>query len=80
MDLKTRKLSFIEKFLQIQNEDIIYQLEQLLKDRNAELHEENLAPMSMEQFNADIDQSLEDSVKDRVISAAELKEEVKKWY
>ncbi len=79
MDLQTRKLSFIQEFLRIQNEDIISGLEKMLKNRKAELYEENLKPMSMEQFNADIDQSLEDSANDRVISARDLKEEIKKW-
>lgn len=79
MDLQTRKLSFIQEFLRIQNEDIISGLEKMLKKKKAELYEENLKPMSMEQFNADIDQSLEDSANDRIISAKDLKEEVKKW-
>jgi hypothetical protein len=79
MDLQTRKLTFIQEFLRIQNEDIITGLEKMLKKRRAELYEKNLKPMSMEQFNADIDKSLEDSANDRVISARDLKEEIKKW-
>lgn len=79
MDLQTRKLSFIQEFIRIQNEDIISGFEKMLKKRKAELYEQNLKPMSMEQFNADIDQSLEDSANDRVISAKDLKEEIKKW-
>jgi hypothetical protein len=79
MDLQTRKLTFIQEFLRIQNEDIISGLEKMLKKRRAELYEKNLKPMSMEQFNADIDQSLKDSENDRVISARDLKEEIKKW-
>lgn len=79
MDLQTRKLTFIQEFIRIQNEDIISGLEKMLKKRKAELYEENLKPMSIEQFNADIDRSLEDSANDRVISARDLKEEVKKW-
>jgi len=79
MDLQTRKLTFIQEFLRIQNEEIISGLEKMLKNRRAELYEQNLKPMSMEQFNADIDQALDDSVNDRVISAKDLKEEIKKW-
>ena len=51
----------------------------MLKKRKAELYAKNLKPMSMEQFNTDIDQSLEDSENDRVISTRDLKEEVQKW-
>ncbi len=79
MDLQNRELPFIQEFLRIQNEDIISGLEKMLKKYRAELYEKNLKPMSMEQFNADIDKSLEDSANDRVISARDLKEEIKKW-
>lgn len=79
MDLQTRKLTFIQEFLRIQNEDIISGLEKMLKKSRAELYEKNLKPMSMKQINADIDHSLEDSSNDRVISARDLKEEIKKW-
>lgn len=79
MDLQTRKITFIQEFLRIQNEDIISGLEKMLKKRKAELYDENLKPMSIAQFNTDIDQSLEDSENDRVISAKDLKAEIKKW-
>lgn len=79
MDLQTRKLTFIQEFLRIQNEGIISGLEKMLKKHRTELYEKNLKPMSMEQINADIDQSLEDSSNERVISARDLKEEIKKW-
>lgn len=79
MDLQTRKLSFIQEFLRIQDEDILSELEKMLKNRRAEVYEKNLKTMSMEQFNSDIDKSLEDSSNDRVISAKDLKEEIKKW-
>ena len=79
MDLQTRKLSFIQEFLRIQNEDIISGLEKMLKDRKAEEYERDLKPMSIEQFEANIIESLEDSANNRIISARNLKEEVKKW-
>jgi len=79
MDLQTRKLSFIQEFIRIQNEDIIIGLEKMLKKQKAEFYEKSLEPMSMEQFNTDIDQSLADSANDRVTNARDLKEEIKKW-
>ncbi|WP_339708859.1 hypothetical protein [uncultured Kriegella sp.] len=79
MDLQTRKLTFVQEFLRIQNEEIISALEKILKKRKSKLYEQNLKPMSMEQFNSDIDKSLEDSTNDRIISAKDLKEEIKKW-
>lgn len=81
MDLQTRKLSFIQDFLRVQNEDIISRLEKMLKKGKAKLYEKNLEPMSLETFNSDIDQSLDDSANNRVISSDKLLEEFKlmKW-
>jgi hypothetical protein len=78
MDLQTRKLSFIQEFIRIQNEDIIIGLEKMLKKQKAEFYEKSLKPMSMEQFNTDIYQSLADSANDRMTSARDLKEEIVK--
>lgn len=79
MDLQSRKLSFIQEFLKIQNEDIISGLEFFLKNRKTELFESNLKPMCLKQFNKEIDQALEDSKNGRVISVANLKAKVQKW-
>lgn len=79
MDLEARKLSFIQEIIRIENQDLIEGLEKILLKWKAELYEKNLKPMSIEQFNSDIDKSLEDSKNDRVISAQDLKEEIKKW-
>lgn len=76
MNLETRKLSFIQEFLRIQNEEIVIGLEKLLKQQKSEQYENELKPMDMKQFNDEIDQALNDSENDRVIKATELKE---KW-
>ena len=76
MNLEARKLSFIQEFLRIQNEEIIIGLENLLKKRKSEQYENELKPMDLKQFNNEIDQALNDSENDRVIIASELKE---KW-
>ena len=79
MDLQTRKITFVQEFLRLQNEEIVSGLEDFLRKKKIELFEENLTPMSIEQFNQEIDQSLMDSKEDRVTSAKELKEKVRKW-
>ncbi len=76
MNLDTRKLSFIQEFLLIQNKDLVIEMEQLLMKRKLELLEKGLIPMSTIQFNDEIDLALEDSENDKVIKATELKE---KW-
>ncbi|OOG76179.1 hypothetical protein [Algoriphagus sp. A40] len=79
MDLQTRKLSFIQEFLRIQNEEIISRLEKLLKKSKAEFYDQNQLPKSLETLNSEIDHSMEDSINDRVISSADLLEETKNW-
>jgi hypothetical protein len=79
MNLEARKIEFVQEFLRLESEEIVSGLEEILKKRKAELYEKNLKPMSVEQLNADIDKSIEDSKNDRVISSKDLKAEIKKW-
>lgn len=79
MDLETRKISFVQEFLRLQNEEIVSGLEKLLRKGKAELIEQNLKPMSMEQYNADIDQAMDDSENGRMIKATDLKNKITKW-
>lgn len=79
MDLQTRKLELIQEFLKIQNEDVILRLEKILKIENYKSEQENLKPMTIEQFNSRIDQSMEDSKNGRLIEGKELKTVMDKW-
>ena len=79
MDLEERKISFVQEFLRLQNEDIIIGLEKLLHKKKAEMNEKNFKPMTMKQYNAEIDQAMEDSKNGRMIEAADLKANIKKW-
>jgi len=76
MNIETRKLSFIQEFLRVQNEEIICRLEKLLKKHISEQYINNQKPMDLNQFNNEIDQAMDDSENDRVIKASVLKE---KW-
>ncbi|HET8887120.1 MAG TPA: hypothetical protein VFM70_12295 [Salinimicrobium sp.] len=79
MDLEARKISFVQEFLRLQNEEIVSVLENLLRKRKAELIEKNLKPMSMDEYNSEIDQAMEDSANGRMIKAADLKAKIQKW-
>jgi len=79
MDLQARKKEFIQEFLKLQNEKTVLRFEKLLKKEKKELLEENLKPMTPEQLNQEIDQSLEDSKNDRVIKATDLKAKIREW-
>ena len=73
MNIETRKISFIQEFLRVQNEEIVIGLEKLLREQKSEQYENDLKPMDLKQFNDEIDQALVDSENDRVIKATELK-------
>jgi len=79
MNLETRKISFIQEFLRLQNEEIVSGLEKFLRQRKAELIDEDFKPMTMEQYDAEIDQAMEDSKNGRMIKATELKAKIQKW-
>jgi len=79
MNLETRKLSFIQEFLRLQNEEIVSGLENFLRKRKIEMLENNFKPMSLEQFNKEIDQALDDSKNERIIKASDLKDKIQKW-
>lgn len=79
MDIEARKISFIQEFLRLQNEDIISSLENFLHKKKAELAEENVSPMTEDRFNDEIDISLEDAKNGRIIKATALKDKIKKW-
>ena len=74
MDIKTRKIAFVQEFLKLSSEKKITQLEYVLRT-----NDEHFQPMSMEEFNERIDKSLLDSENDSVTEADDLLQEVKKW-
>ena len=79
MDLQTRKISFIQEFLNFQSEEIILRFENLLKKEKKKITSDKLEPMTLEEFNRRIDTSIEDSNNDRVTEASELLSEIEKW-
>jgi len=79
MDLEARKTSFVQEFLRLQNDEIVSELEKLLRKRKAELIQKNFKPMTVEQNNAEIDQAMEDSKNGRMIKATDLKAKIQKW-
>lgn len=79
MDLQTRKISFIQEFLNLQSEEIILRFEKLLKKEKNRITSNKLEPMTLEEFNERIDASMEDSNNERVIESNELLSEIEKW-
>ncbi len=79
MDLQTRKIAFIQEFLSIESEELLSRFEKLLKNRKTAKEDLDFRPMTMEEFENGIEQSIEDSKNERVIEANQLLEEIKKW-
>lgn len=77
MDLQTRKLNFIQGFLKLESEKTIAQFEKLL--RNTAANEEELNPMTIDEFHKRINQSLEDVKNGKVTDANDLLTEIEKW-
>ncbi len=79
MDIQTRKIAFIQEFLRLENEEIILLFENLLKEKQREYYQKRKEPLTLDQFNREIDQALEDSKKGDVISVNELLEKIRLW-
>ena len=79
MNLETRKINFIQEFLNLDNEDIILGFENLLRKTKTEQIENSHKPMSLRQLNSEIDLAMEDSENGRMIKATDLKAKIRQW-
>ena len=79
MDLQTRKIEFVQEFLKIQSEELISQLENLLKNKNKKDFNESefFKPISIEEFNTRIDQSENDFKNGKYKTTSELLQKYK---
>ena len=79
MDLQTRKILFVQEFLNLQSEEIILQFEKLLRREKKKISRKELNPMTLKEFNSRIDTSLKDSEEGRLTESGELLSEIEKW-
>jgi hypothetical protein len=79
VDIQTRKIEFIQDFLKIQSEELISRLETILRKENNSANLNEFKPMTIEEFNNRINQSMEDSKNEKLISASDLKAKIDKW-
>ncbi|MBN9338102.1 MAG: hypothetical protein J0I88_09700 [Chryseobacterium sp.] len=77
MNIESRKIEFVQAFLNLQNEELISQFEKLLK--KAKQSEKELEPFTIEELNSRINVSLEDSKNEDVTESNELLSEIKHW-
>jgi len=79
MDLQTRKISFIQEFLNLQSEEVVIRLEKLLKKERAKFSEPGFAPMTVDELNKRTDKSLLDASNGRITENSDLAKEIKEW-
>lgn len=80
MNLEERKLTIIEKFIHIQNDDIISQVENILANIKVDNSKNRiLEPFTIDEFNSRIEKSMSDSKKNDLISNKDLKSEIEEW-
>ncbi len=76
MDIQTRKIHFIQKFLALNNESVIKKLESLLKK---ETLKEDSHHISIEQYNKELDEAEAEMDRGEYVSHENLKKQMKKW-
>ena len=79
MDLQAKKIYLIQEFLRINSEDLINKLDKFLHVEKSKIYEQELKPMSMDSFNAMIDQAEDDVANGRVVDAKNLRKDIDKW-
>ncbi|AOW08513.1 hypothetical protein [Flavobacterium gilvum] len=79
MDLQTRKITFIQEFLSIQNEEIVARLENFLKKEKKNYADKEFRPMTIEELNRRINRSEQDSINGRLTEMNDFLAEIEKW-
>lgn len=78
MTIEARKILLVQEFLRIDNENIIKAIEDLLHQSKSktEAFERKIKPMSIEEFNNEIDKALLDEENYRLTSTTTLKKKI----
>ncbi len=79
MNLEARKLTIIEKFIHVQNDDIITQVEKILAKVKEIPKNELFKPFTIDELNNRIKKSMNDSNNGNLISNKDLKSEIEEW-
>ena len=80
MDIQTRKIKFVQRFLKLENEEVLAKLESIIKkETTITYNSEEIEPMTLKEFEERIEKSMEDARNGRVISAEDLKKKIDKW-
>ncbi len=79
MDLQTKKIQLIREVLRVRNEEIIDKLENILHRERKKKAGKEYSSMTLEEFNAIIDQAEKDSENNRLYNAGEILNDIDAW-
>lgn len=79
MNLEGRKISLVQELLRIDNEKLLVAIENLLSKSKTEIFEENLQPMSSQDFKNEIDKAVADEENNKLVTAKDLEKNIQKW-
>ncbi len=79
MDIQTRKLRFIQEFLNYADSTILSKFEELLKFEREKLLEKGIKPMTLKKYEQRIEKAFEEVKSNKVQTAANLKKEIATW-
>ena len=79
MDIQARKIHFVQEFLRVADDELVTKLENLLRiERTKKLNEE-IQPMSLNEFHEIIEKSEDDIKNGRIIESRNLLTQIDKW-
>jgi hypothetical protein len=72
MNLETRKIEFVQEFLKLQSEEVVFRLEKILRKGENTSDESIFKPMTQDELDTRIDQSESDFRNNRFKNSSEL--------
>lgn len=79
MDIQSRKIAFMQAFLQLQNEELLSRLEEVLHSDKKQ-REDNVLPMTVAELNQRVDCSVCDAENGRLTATEDLLVEIQQWH
>lgn len=79
MDLQTRKIHFVQEFLRTANSSMLEKFEEMLRYERKKIYEEEIRPMTLNQYEQRIDKAIDDFKNNRVTNAQKLKKDIASW-
>jgi len=79
MDIIARKISFVQEFLSISDEDLIDKLEKILRSERKKRTVKEFVPMELSYFYEMIEKAEQDIINGKVTEAGELLNSIEQW-